>query len=59
MVNGLDMIIKMVILRGKNMKQVKCPKCGLVHETWNMVLQWYCPKCKMWIKVDRIGREVK
>ena len=41
------------------MKQVKCPKCGLVKETWSMVLQWMCPKCKMWIKVDRLGREVK
>lgn len=41
------------------MKQVKCPKCGLVHEIWSTVLQWRCPNCKMWIKVDRIGREVK
>lgn len=41
------------------MKKVKCPKCGLIHETPITTLQWKCPNCKMWIKVDKIGREVK
>lgn len=41
------------------MKQVKCPKCGFVQETWNAILHWWCPKCKLWIKVDRLGRVVE
>lgn len=38
------------------MRTVKCPKCGLIHETAITTLQWRCPNCKMWIKVE-LGRK--
>jgi len=51
---------KSVVLRGKIMERnVKCPKCGFAKTVHVSVLQWRCPNCKHWIKVDKIDRPIK